>query len=259
MNTYHDFFIGRIYTIVKKTEYGDFHFENRSREWHGFVLVTEGEGVFIDNSGTSHPFAKGDIALLGRGCHYQIHMHEKCSYITSAFDLCIDGLHEHQLFPQIIHLGEEMTERFQELTALFSSRIETSVIESRMILTSLYMRLLTTIALHSSTVNKEAEMAERIIQRTYRENLSVSEIAKKCNVSPSYLRALFLRAFGISVTRYREQLRIEEAEILIRCGFFTIHEIAEQLGYCDVSHFTKRFTKAKGISPSKYRDKYLCE
>ena len=47
MISYNDFFIGRIYTVVRKTEKECFNFENGSREWDGFVLITEGEGIFI--------------------------------------------------------------------------------------------------------------------------------------------------------------------------------------------------------------------
>jgi YesN/AraC family two-component response regulator len=104
--------------------------------------------------------------------------------------------------------------------------------------------------------NKDAITAEKIVRRTFRENLSVEDIARQCNISTSYLRTCFLRTYGMSLTRYREKLRIEEAEILIRSGFFKLNEIAEQLGYCDIFHFTKNFTKAKGISPSRYREMY---
>ena len=126
-----------------------------------------------------------------------------------------------------------------------------------MLLTTIYTDIMQDIEPPTSTINKDAKKAERIVRQTFRENLPVSEIAKRCSISPSYLRACFLRSFGISLTRYREKLRIEEAEILIRCGFFSIREIAEQLGYCDVFHFTKNFTRAKGCSPSKYREQFL--
>jgi YesN/AraC family two-component response regulator len=150
----------------------------------------------------------------------------------------------------------EKVEQFDKIERIFFSHEENSIIQSRILLTNLYVELLNMIEPRLNLANKEVITAEKIIRRTFRENLSVEDIAKQCNISASYLRACFLRAYGMSITRYREKLRIEEAEILIRSGFFKLCEIAEQLGYCDIFHFTKNFTKAKGISPSKYRE--LC-
>ena len=257
MIKYNDFFIGRIYTIVKKTEIGEFYFDNKSREWDGFTLLTEGEGIFMDEYGNVKSYSAGDIALLGRGHPYKIHLPNGGSYITSALDIHFDGLDDSHLFSQVLHLDNDTVMRFEEINKKFSSCEEKAIIATRMLLTSIYTDIMQSIEPPASTVNNDAKKAERIVRQTFRENLPVSEIAKRCNISPSYLRACFLRSFGISLTRYRERLRIEEAEILIRCGFFSIREIAEQLGYCDVFHFTKNFTRAKGVSPSKYREQFL--
>lgn len=256
MVSYNDFFIGRIYTVVKKTEDEGFQFENRSREWDGFVLLTDGEGTFVDDKGNIQSCLPGDVVLLGRGYHYHINLPKGGSYITSAFDIHFDGFEKGHIFPRILHLDAEKTERFGEIEKIFSSHEENSIIQSRILLTSLFVELLGIIEPRVNLANKEAMIAEKIVRRTFRENLSVEDIAKQCNISASYLRACFLRAYGMPITRYREKLRIEEAEILIRSGFFKLREIAEKLGYCDIFHFTKNFTRAKGISPSKYREMY---
>ncbi len=256
MITYKDFFIGRIYTIVKKTEIDEFYFDNKSREWDGFTLLTEGEGVFIDEYGNTKVYSVGDIALLGRGRPYKIHLPNGGAYITSALDIHFEGLDDNNLFSQLLHLDDDTVKRFEEIYERFSSCEEKAIIETRMLLTSIYAEIMQNIEPPTGTANKDAKKAERIVRQTFRENLSVPEIARRCSISPSYLRACFLQSFGTSITRYREHLRIEEAEILIRCGFFSIREIAEQLGYCDVFHFTKNFTRAKGISPSKYREQF---
>ena len=256
MVSYNDFFIGRIYTVVRKTENECFLFENSSREWDGFVLLTEGEGTFVDDKGNTYPYLPGDVVLLGRGYHYNIKLSKGGSYITSAFDIHFQNFEKGEIFPQILHLDGENIERFYEIEKIFFSHEENSTVKSRILLTKLYVELLSMIEPRVNLVNKDAIAAEKIVRRTFRENLSVEDIAKQCNISASYLRACFLRAYGMSLTRYREKLRVEEAEILIRSGFFKLREIAEQLGYCDIFHFTKNFTRAKGISPSKYREMY---
>ena len=256
MVSYNDFFVGRIYAVVKKTESEGFRFENRSREWDGFVLFIDCEGSFADDKGNTYPCSPGDVVLLGRGYHYNIELPNGGTYITSAFDIHFDGFEKECVFPRILHLNAKNIERFDEIERTFLSHEENSVVQSRILLTSLYVELLSMIEPQANLANKDAIAAEKIVRKTFRENLSVDDIARQCNVSTSYLRACFLRTYGMSITRYRERLRIEEAEILIRSGFFKLHEIAEQLGYCDIFHFTKNFTKAKGVSPSRYREAY---
>ena len=218
--------------------------------------MTEGEGSFIDPDGNVKKYSRGDIAILRRGDPYKIHLPNGGSYITSAIDLQIEGLDDAYSFPHLLHIDEDMIQRFESLLQEFSNNKEKSMVQVRATLTSIYEEIMQMIEPRTNLVNTDAKKAEAILRQTYRENLPVSEIAKQCNISPSYLRACFLRTYKTSITRYREKLRIEEAEILIRCGFFSIREVADRLGYCDVFHFTKNFTRAKGISPSKYREQF---
>ena len=196
MVSYNDFFIGRIYTVVRKIENECFQFENGSREWDGFVLLTDGEGTFIDDKGNTYPFLSGDVVLLGRGYHYNINLPKGGSYITSAFDIHFDGFEKGQIFPQILHLNDEKIKQFDEIEKIFFSHEENSVIKSRLLLTSLYMELLGMIEPQMNLANKDAIIAEKIVRRTFRENLSVEDIAKQCNISTSYLRACCLRTIS---------------------------------------------------------------
>ena len=54
----------------------------------------------------------------------------------------------------------------------------------------------------------------------------------------------------MTLTGYRDNLRMENAEEMLKSKNFTITEIALELGYCDVYHFSKAYKKIKGIPPS---------
>ena len=60
---------------------------------------------------------------------------------------------------------------------------------------------------------------------------------------------VFQTRYGISPGRYRDQLRIEAAENLLRKSDLLVKTIAYELGYPDTSTFSKAFHRHTGKSP----------
>ena len=81
--------------------------------------------------------------------------------------------------------------------------------------------------------------------------LSVQEVAAHINLSSSHFSKLFLKEIGVSPSDYIEALKMKEAISMLKSGQYKILEVAEVLGYCSASHFTKRFHIYYGISPKK--------
>lgn len=80
--------------------------------------------------------------------------------------------------------------------------------------------------------------------------VAVTELARMCMVSESYFRASFNRfSGGISVTKYRNILRIKKAQELLGSSLWTTAMIAEQLGFYDVSHFYRVYKSITGELP----------
>lgn len=51
-------------------------------------------------------------------------------------------------------------------------------------------------------------------------------------------------------------VRIREAKRLLADPRKTIADVAQDVGYSDVKHFSRVFTRSTGIQPSKYRKLY---
>lgn len=97
------------------------------------------------------------------------------------------------------------------------------------------------------------------IMKTIDENVfdpafSLSALAKKVNLSPGYLSALFKRLFGISFQDYLINARLERAKILLLTTGWKVYEIAEKVGFEDPNYFSTSFKKHYGVSPNKFRD-----
>ncbi len=67
---------------------------------------------------------------------------------------------------------------------------------------------------------------------------TVAELAGMCFLSESYFRTLFREyTGGFSPVEYRNKLRIDKAEELLNTSLWSVGQIAETLGFYDVSHF----------------------
>lgn len=66
-------------------------------------------------------------------------------------------------------------------------------------------------------------------------------------------RKRFVQLTGESPGRYQKRRRLEWACAAIYHGEASLKEIADQLGFCDVFHFSKAFKQEIGFTPSDYR------
>ncbi|MBE6750817.1 MAG: helix-turn-helix transcriptional regulator [Ruminococcaceae bacterium] len=82
---------------------------------------------------------------------------------------------------------------------------------------------------------------------------TLTEIAEICGVSEGYFRRLFREYSGENPIEFRQKYRIEKAkQLLLSDENFSMAEIAEELHFSDIYHFSKVFKKFCGVSPSKF-------
>ena len=98
------------------------------------------------------------------------------------------------------------------------------------------------------------------IQKYLEENclkcsFSVYEAAGHFGMSLPAFSKFYKDNTSINVIDYTTQLRIERAKDLLRNTDLPITEIAEKVGYYNLSSFTRRFKLNQGISPSEYRNR----
>ncbi|MDL2302351.1 helix-turn-helix transcriptional regulator [Lachnospiraceae bacterium OttesenSCG-928-D06] len=97
-----------------------------------------------------------------------------------------------------------------------------------------------------------AKAVKYIIRCVY-EPCTVAQVAKYVGIQPTYLARLFREEIGISPHDFIRQKKMEEAQRLLQYYDYSIAEIADSLGYCDIAHFSKTFQQYFGLSPKKYR------
>lgn len=106
---------------------------------------------------------------------------------------------------------------------------------------------------HFTTKNRYACIRAGIELLEQSSDLSIADIAAKCGISECYFRKLFREYSGESPVSFRQRHRIERAkQLLLSEEKFAVSEIAWELGFSDVYHFSKVFKKHCGISPLKF-------
>ena len=84
------------------------------------------------------------------------------------------------------------------------------------------------------------------------EDLSVPFVASHVDMSPSYLTALFQKHLSISPGEYIRRVKLQEGKHMIRENKLNFTEIAAELQYSTVHHFSRQFKEKFGITPSEY-------
>jgi two-component system response regulator YesN len=109
-------------------------------------------------------------------------------------------------------------------------------------------------------IQRKIENYSPIINRTlqhmkdnFEQPLSIKTLSDSMGVNSSYLGYLFKKETGMYFSSYLNQIRVQASEKLILQTDLAIQEIAEKVGYTDVSYFIRVFNKAYGMSPAKYR------
>lgn len=69
----------------------------------------------------------------------------------------------------------------------------------------------------------------------------------------NYLSHLFSEVEGITIEKYFISQKIERAKELLRYDELSISQIADNLGYRDVSHLSKQFKKVTTLTPSQFK------
>ena len=91
------------------------------------------------------------------------------------------------------------------------------------------------------------------IDLTYSCSCSLDELARVAFMSPHHLLRQFRHFFGITPHQYLTLKRLHVAKFLLRGSRKTVSEICNEVGYEDVSSFTKLFKARFRISPGKFR------
>lgn len=234
------------------------------------LYVLRGEGLY-EIDGTAYPIQAGDLVIYNSDV-----VHNEClkSSPPSLYGVAVSGIRREGLPPNwmlplgispVIALGDRAAE-FRTVFRLIYEQSARQTPSSMAICQSLLEALLRMIvelidgtAPVSSATNRtsrSSKLSRQIqiyVDEHSLEDISVQSVAEHFQISPTYLSRLFKQATGKPLMQYVIQRKIGEAQTLLLVTDMSITEIAQRVGYDNLSHFVKMFTQNVGLSPRKYR------
>ncbi|MGG7036566.1 MAG: helix-turn-helix transcriptional regulator [Flavobacterium sp.] len=81
---------------------------------------------------------------------------------------------------------------------------------------------------------------------------TIADLTKIAGMNELKMRKIFTQVFGMGIYDYYQHLRMKEAARLLRDEKLSVSEVGYQLGFENLSHFTRVFEKHIGKKPKKY-------
>jgi len=99
-----------------------------------------------------------------------------------------------------------------------------------------------------------AERAREAILADDPESTSLVDLARLLDAAPSHLSRTFRHHVGLSVSRYRNRVRVSRALERLADGEIDLAGLAVGLGFSDQAHLTRVIRQEVGLTPRRVRD-----
>jgi len=97
----------------------------------------------------------------------------------------------------------------------------------------------------------------KYVDEHYTEPIGIEELANHCGMSYSYFSRFFKKSMNRNFSDYVNLVRISKAEHLIAATDLSITDIALEVGFSTSSYFIEQFKRIKGMTPKKFRSRFL--
>lgn len=110
--------------------------------------------------------------------------------------------------------------------------------------------------LRQNSINKErVEKVKSLLRENLSEPLSLEQIARRVGCSQYYLSRIFTSETGQTISAYLQHLKLERAAELLQEGRMNVTEVAMDVGYASLSHFSQVFRERYGCCPGLFPSK----
>ena len=244
------------------------------------VFILNAPGTRHWAEGRSYMLRRGDVLLLHPG---QIHAYERTDalelvnllYDTERFPLPLLDGNAMELFPfmtslrkqgdrspelPIVTLPEEQLLRAAAELDIIEEELKNALPGAHLRCFACFVDLLVLLGRAGGNRNppenaSSAETALAYLNRHFREPVSIARLARIACLSERSLFLRFREMTGCSPQEYRRRKQVEFAAELLKNSRRTLSRIAEECGFCDANHLSKRFTALMGCPPGAFRRK----
>lgn len=264
--SYHDFFCQQHH--LSNNHWMDFPLSHPlAVDFWTLYVTRQGHGV-IHLANAQHQLAEGVAALIPPGCRCSVRRKpdtaswrfDWLNFRTAPqwFELMDWAFSVDQ--PMLVSLDNTAVRKeiYRALDELESTGYQRGDINERLchnLIVNVLLRLRRADANDGTRLHCDPRVTAivRFLLPRYRERLTLDDIASHAKLSPGRLNALFRQHYGISVIRWRDNMRMQKARELLMHSSSSINDIAHAIGFDDPLYFSRRFRKEFGVAPSTLR------
>jgi len=235
-------------------------------------LLLDGE-VTVDYQGKKDLFAPGDVWVVNP---YQSHG-LKAKKSALILTLQVSSAFFNSYYPQISNIEflallsdrvyrsipmDLLRKSFMDIAFTFFKRLNRFELKCTGMINAFFDYLLEYYP-HKAVTEKEKNRSRNkelriraiseYVDNNFCKKLLLSELAKKENLTLSYLSHFFKDSFGMSFQEYLLRIRCEKARQMLLLTDYTLLDISISCGFSDVKYFNKGFLKWYKCTPRKYR------
>jgi AraC family transcriptional regulator of arabinose operon len=107
--------------------------------------------------------------------------------------------------------------------------------------------------------SEEISIAINYFREHYQENINIEDYVKGRNLSMSSFFRKFKAYTGLTPLQYLLEIRLSNAQNLLKTTNYPINEIALLTGYDNALYFSRLFHRHTGMSPKEYRGSISCQ
>lgn len=161
-------------------------------------------------------------------------------------------------FECIAHKSDVFRKSAESKTMFMDTMEKISACHSRRELLDSMKKLLSYMGTENkgAQLNRNQKTAEDImnyITQNYAGDISLDVLADYFRISKTYINRLLKKNTRKSFLENLMDIRLTKAEQLIAENRYKIYEVAEKVGYHDLSYFIRVFKKKYGVTPNVYR------
>ena len=248
---------------------------DRVMDCNVFLLILD--GVFrVEEDGLEYTLQKNDVFFLKSGLHhtsrhytddgtswYYVHFYdnicrqckEKSCILSSKS--AINPNWELMVLPKKVTIppyeAEKMMLSMQDMTVNYASRSRLVRARLSLELKNIFLSLVELDSAATGRVNDGiVNRITSLIKSSAFDNISSQEISEKLGLNYAYLSRTFSKATGMTISQYKNHIKVQKAIDLFKIENMNITEVAQRVGFENQFYFSRVFKNITGNSPTQY-------
>lgn len=226
----------------------DWSWQSSVNGWKGYhIWCVEGGGSHISVCGEEYALFSGDLFLFDlEDEHFCTHSPENPLCVSTIYFNCP----KLEIGTRVIRQNEMLSGVVKEILLCEENHQNEQA--------CLWLTALVTAFRKSEVSREEGSEAVRnachYVEEHLRESVTLDDLSRHTGYSANQLIRLFRKEQGCTPMQYCTQKKIAYAKTQLIYSNRSIREISDELGFCDVSYFSKVFKSQVGCGPGRFRE-----